>query len=116
MAAVGIDISSNNITLVELSRSRKGIMIKNAAGFEIEKESIKKGELQDPVALSIGLKESWKKNRFSGRDVYIGLSNLKSIVREVELPLVNKEEINNSLKYQINDFMPIPKDNILFPR
>ena len=86
MAAVGIDISSSKITLIELSRSRKGITIKNAAGFEISGESINKGELQDPVALSKALKESWRKNKFSGRNIFVGLSNLKSIVREVELP------------------------------
>jgi type IV pilus assembly protein PilM len=114
MGAVGIDISSNMITLVELLKSRRGIVIKNAAGFEISKESIKKGELQDPVALSKGLREAWKKNRFTGRNVFAGLSNLKAIVREVELPLVSSEEINNSLKYQINDFIPIPKDNIIY--
>jgi type IV pilus assembly protein PilM len=114
MASVGIDISSNNITLVELLKSRKGIIIKNAASFELPSEAITKGEIQDPVALSKGLKEAWRKNKFSGRDVYIGISNLKAIVREVELPLVNKDEINNSLKYQINDFIPIPKDNILY--
>jgi type IV pilus assembly protein PilM len=112
--AVGIDISSNIITLVELTRSRKGVVIKNAAEFEISPESIKKGELQDPVALSKGLKNAWRKNRFSGRNVFAGLSNLKAIVREVELPLVNREEIDNSLKYQINDFIPIPRDNILY--
>jgi len=114
MAAVGIDISSNIITLVEIARSRKGTSIKNAAGFEISQESITKGELQDPVAFSLGLKDAWRKNKFSGRNVFVGLSNLKAIVREVELPLVNKEEISNSLKYQINDFIPIPKDNILY--
>jgi type IV pilus assembly protein PilM len=114
MAAVGIDISSNIITLVEIARSRKGTTIKNAAGFEISQESITKGELQDPVAFSLGLKDAWRKNKFSGRNVFVGLSNLKAIVREVELPLVNKEEISNSLKYQINDFIPIPKDNILY--
>jgi len=32
----------------------------------------------------------------------------------VELPLVDDSEISNSLKYQINDFIPIPKDNILY--
>ena len=114
MAAVGIDISSNIITVVEIARSRKGTSIKNAAGFEISQESITKGELQDPVAFSLGLKDAWRKNKFSGRNVFVGLSNLKAIVREVELPLVNKEEIGNSLKYQINDFIPIPKDNILY--
>ena len=114
MLSIGIDISSNNITAVELIRSRKGMMIKTAANFEISSESIKKGELQDPAVLSKALREAWKKYRISGRNVFVGLSNLKAIIKEVELPLTVEEEINNSLKYQITDFIPIPKDNIFY--
>ncbi len=114
MLSVGIDISSNKVTIVELLKSRKGIMIKNAANFEIPSESINKGEIQDPVPLSKGLKQAWKKYRISGRYLHIGLSNLKVIIKEVSLPLTEEDEINNSLKYQINDFIPIAKDNLYY--
>ncbi len=114
MISVGLDISSKNITLVEVVKTHKGIAIKNAVDFEIPRDSIKNGELQDPVALAGGLKQAWRKYKISGRQVFVGLSNLKAIVKEVELPLVDDGEINNSLKYQINDFIPIPKDNILY--
>ena len=114
MLSVGLDISSNNITIIEVIKNRKGIAVKNAVTFEIPKDAIKKGELQDPVVLSKGLREAWKKFKISGRNVFVGLSNLKAIVKEVELPLIDDNEIRNSLKYQINDFIPIPKDNILY--
>ena len=114
MISVGLDISSKNITIVEVLQTRKGIAIKNAIDFEIPQDSIKNGELQDPVVLAKRLKEAWRKYKFSGRNVLVGLSNLKAIVKEVELPLVDDTEISNSLKYQINDFIPIPKDNILY--
>jgi len=114
MISVGLDISSKNINIVEVIQTRKGMAIKNAVDFEIASGSIKNGELQDPVVLAKGLKEAWRKYKISGRNVFVGLSNLKAIVKEVELPLVDDSEISNSLKYQINDFIPIPKDNILY--
>lgn len=114
MFSVGLDISSKKLTIVEIVKNRKGMAIKNAAKFEISADAIKKGELQDPVLLSKGLKEAWKKFKISGRNVSVGLSNLKAIVKEIQLPLTEDEEIKNSLKYQINDFIPIPKDNILY--
>ena len=114
MISVGLDISSKNISIIEVVKTRKGIAIKNAVDFEIPSDSIKNGELQDPVVLAKGLKEAWRKYKISGRNVFVGLSNLKAIVKEVELPLVDENEISNSLKYQINDFIPIPKDNILY--
>ncbi len=114
MFSVGLDISSKNLTIVEIIKNRKGIAIKNAVNFEINSNAIKKGELQDPVVLSKGLREAWKKFKISGRNVFVGLSNLKAIVKEIQLPLTDDVEIRNSLKYQINDFIPIPKDNILY--
>jgi type IV pilus assembly protein PilM len=114
MISVGLDISSKNISIIEVIKNRKGTAIRNAVNFEISPDAIRKGELQDPVVLSKGLKDAWKKFKISGRNVYVGLSNLKAIVKEVELPLVDDDEIRNSLKYQINDFIPIPKNNILY--
>jgi type IV pilus assembly protein PilM len=114
MLSVGMDISSSKVTIVELLKSRKGIMIKNAANFEIPRESINKGEIQDPVPLSKELRQAWKKYKISGRNLYIGISNLKVIVKEVSLPLTEEDEINNSLRYQINDFIPISKDNLYY--
>jgi len=114
MISVGLDISSKKITIVEVVQTRKGMAIKNTVDFEISRDSIKNGELQDPVVLAKGLKKAWKKYKISGRNVFVGLSNLKAIVKEVELPLIDDNEISNSLKYQINDFIPIPKDNILY--
>ncbi len=114
MISVGLDISSKKITIVEIVQTRKGMAIKNAIDFEIPQDSIKNGELQDPVVLAKELKKVWRKYKISGRNVFVGLSNLKAIVKEVELPLVDDNEISNSLKYQINDFIPIPKDNILY--
>jgi type IV pilus assembly protein PilM len=114
MLSVGMDISSNKVTIVELLKSRKGTMIKNAANFKIPPESINKGEIQDPVPLSKGLRQTWKRYKISGRNIYIGISNLKVIVKEATLPLTEEEEINNSLKYQINDFIPIARDNLYY--
>jgi len=61
MISVGLDISSKNITIVEVVQNRKGMAIRNAVDFEIPADSIKNGELQDPVVLAKGLKEAWRK-------------------------------------------------------
>jgi type IV pilus assembly protein PilM len=114
MSAVGINLSSSKISVIELAGSRKDIIIKNMVKAELPSNSIIKGEVQNPIILANGLKEIWKKYKISDRKVFIGIANQKVIVKEVKIPVVDDIEIANSVKYQISDFIPIPKDNIIF--
>jgi type IV pilus assembly protein PilM len=114
MSAVGINLSSSKISVIELAGSRKDIIIKNMVKAELPSNSIIKGEVQNPIILANGLKEIWKKYKISDRKVFIGIANQKVIVKEVKIPVVDDIEIANSVKYQISDFIPIPKDNIIY--
>lgn len=114
MSAVGINLSSSKISVIELAGSRKDIIIKNMVKAELPSNSIIKGEVQNPIILANSLKEIWKKYKISDRKVFIGIANQKVIVKEVKIPVVDDIEIANSVKYQISDFIPIPKDNIIY--
>lgn len=114
MSAVGINLSSSKISIIEMAGSRKDIIIKNMVKAELPSESIIKGEVQNPIILANGLKEIWKKYKISDRKVFIGIANQKVIVKEVKIPVVDDIEIANSVKYQISDFIPIPKNNIIY--
>ncbi len=112
--SVGLNLSSYRISVIELIKSKEGLIIKNMIRSEVPSHSIVKGEIQDLVVLAKGLKDIWRKYRISDKKVFIGIANQKVIVKEIKIPVVDNEEINNSIKYQINDFIPIPKDNIIY--
>jgi len=114
MSAVGINLSSSKISVIELVGSRKDIIIKNMVKAELPPNSIIKGEVQNPIILANSLKEIWKKYKISDRKVFIGIANQKVIVKEVKIPVVDDIEIANSVKYQISDFIAIPKDNVIY--
>ena len=114
MSAVGINLSSSKISVIELAGSRKDIIIKNMVKAELPSNSIIKGEVQNPIILANSLKEIWKKYKISDRKVFIGIANQKVIVKEVKIPVVDDIEIANSVKYQISDFIAIPKDNVIY--
>jgi len=114
MLSVGLDLSSNKISIVEIVKNRRGVFIRNAVLEDIPDNSIVKGEIQDAVVLSRSLKEIWRKYKISGRKVYVGFSNQKAIVKEIKLPLTDEKDIASSIKYQISDFIPITKNNIFY--
>src|SRR3972149_2537362 len=114
MLSVGLNLSSNRIYAVELLKSGKNLAIRKMVRSELPSNSIVKGEIQDPAILTRGLKDIWRKYRISDRKVFIGISNQKVIAKEIKIPVVDDAEIDNSIKYQINDFIPIPKNNIIY--
>lgn len=114
MSAVGLNLSSFQISLIELIKARKDFIIKNLVIDEIPAEAIEKGEIKDAAILTTGLKDIWKKHKISDRKVFIGIANQKVIAKEVQIPVLDENEINNSIKYQISDFIPIPKNNIIY--
>ncbi len=114
MLAVGLNLSSSRLSIVELLKSRNGFTIANMAREEIPPDCMVKGEVQDAQILSNSLKEVWRKNKISDRKVFIGIANQKVIAKEIRIPVINDDEIKNSIQYQISDFIPIPRNNILY--
>ncbi len=83
-------------------------------GAEVPSSSIVKGEVQNPGVLAGNLKEIWKKYKIPDRKVFIGIANQKVIAKEIKVPVVNDDEIKSSIQYQINDFIPIQRNNIIY--
>ncbi len=114
MLTVGLNLSSYRIYVAELLKSGKNLTIRKMVRSEVPSNSIVRGEIQDSELLAKNLKDIWKKYKISDRKVFIGISNQKVIAKEIKIPVIEDEEISNSIKYQINDFIPIPKNNIIY--
>jgi len=114
MLSIGLNLSSNRICAIELLKSGKNHAIRKMVRSELPTGCIVKGEIQDTDVLSRGLKDIWRKYRISDRKVFIGISNQKVIAKEINIPVIDDSEIDNSIKFQINDFIPIAKNNIIY--
>ncbi len=114
MAIIGIDISSNRVSVAEVAKKRNVFLINNAAVFDLPEHVVQKGEIKDTKIFSQSLRDIWKYYRFSSHKVFIGITNPKVIVKEISMPVTESSEIESSIKYQINDLVPISKDNISY--
>lgn len=114
MSYIGMDISSNRIAVAEVAKNRNKFLVTNAAVFEVPQQVIEKGEIKDTKVVSNAIKEIWNYYRFRSNKVLVGLSNPKVIIKEIKLPLTDDKEIDSAIRYQINDLVPIAKDNITY--
>jgi len=114
MSSIGVDISSDKISIVEMSRSRKGFVINNAAIIKLKPKVITKGEIQDTAALSKEISNTWSRNKFRSRKAITGIATQRAIAKEIDIPTVNDKELEKAIKYQISDYLPISADNVIY--
>jgi len=66
------------------------------------------GEIRDPTAVTAALKRLWTEGGFKRRDVVLGVSSQRAMVRQIEVPQMSPGEMRSALRYQIGELLPIP--------
>jgi type IV pilus assembly protein PilM len=72
------------------------------------------GEIVDVGAVSAAIKELWRHSKVRGKNVSAGVSNQRVIVRLIDLPFMERGELQNAIQYQAQDYIPMAvEDSIL---
>src|SRR4030042_6220257 len=112
-STVGLDISTNSIKLAEIAVGRGNPVLTNLGIVRLAEGVIRDGEVEDGVTLAESLKELWGMTGIKERSVILGISNQKVIVRPIELPYMEKEELETALRFQVQEFIPIPIEDAI---
>ena len=106
--AIGLDISTGSIKVAEVNITRREPVLTNIAVIMLPEGVVRDGEIDDPATVSAYLKELWKQNHIKKRRVILGIANQKVIVRPMDLPFMPADELDSAVKYQVQEFIPIP--------
>lgn len=109
--AIGVDIGSRTITVAELKGGRGGPAVSNFGGLELPDGAVREGEVIDVASAAAAIKELMGSTGIKGRRVWLGIANQRVVVRQVDLPWVDVKELRASLRYQVQDFIPIPVED-----
>jgi type IV pilus assembly protein PilM len=111
--SIGLDISTGSIKVAEVNISRREPTLTNLSIIMLPEGAVRDGEIDNPDMVATYLKELWKQNRISKRKVVLGIANQKVIVRPMDLPYMPEDELENAVKYQVQEFIPIPIDDAI---
>jgi type IV pilus assembly protein PilM len=111
--AVGLDISTNSVKVAEISIGRGDPVLSNLGIVHIPEGVIRDGEVEDGVTLAESLKELWGITGIKEKSVTLGIANQRVIVRPIELPYMEKEELDSALRFQVQEFIPIPIEDAI---
>jgi type IV pilus assembly protein PilM len=72
--------------------------------------AVRDGEVVDVDAVSHTLRQLWSATGFGHKKVMMGVANQRVIVRQLELPWMEPDELRASLPFQVQDFLPMAVD------
>jgi type IV pilus assembly protein PilM len=107
-SAVGIDIGTRTITVAEVKEGRSGPAITNFGGVDLPVDAVREGEILDVPAAAEALRELISSTKISTKKVWLGVANQRVVVRQIDLPWVEPKELRASLRYQVQEHIPIP--------
>lgn len=107
---IGLDLDRSSITAVRVRHQASGTMLMSVAVDRLPEGLIQEGEVRDADGLGNAIREFWKEHGIKGRKVYIGLANQKIVVRTLEFPMLDKDELRSAIEFQAQDYIPIPLD------
>jgi type IV pilus assembly protein PilM len=107
---VGLDIGTTAVRAAELSVRRGQVVLERLGQAGLPDGAVTDGEVLDPTAVAAAIKGLWRRARIGSRQVTIGVANQRVVVRLVDLPWMQPEELRRSLAFQAGDYLPIPVD------
>jgi type IV pilus assembly protein PilM len=105
-----LDIGTTAVRAAEVSVRRGQVVLERTGQAGLPGGAVVDGEVHDPAAVAVAIKDLWRRTRISSRRVTIGVANQRVVVRLVDLPWMEPGELRSSLAFQAGDYLPIPVD------
>lgn len=109
---VGLDIGSHAVRAADVDLGDPP-ELRAFGQVGLPRGAVEHGEVVDPGTVAAAIKRLWRESHIRDRRVRVGLANLRTIVRQVELPAMgNDEELRGAIEFQAGDFIPLPVEEI----
>ena len=110
-SSLGIDIRDNCLVFVHLKKSFKKIVFAEHEIFPVEtgKNEDESGKIYPEL-----IQNFINKNSIKPDTIFLGLPRNTVLLKYIELPLAVKENLENTLTYEIEKYFPLAADDIYF--
>lgn len=105
-----MDIDCGAIKAVQISRSGGDYTLQHTGYRRLPPGVIEDGEVADPEILVRELKEFWETHDFKGKKVVLGVANRNVVVRLMDLPHMEPDDLKSAIGYEAQDHIPMPLD------
>lgn len=113
VATVGLDIGSDHLRLAQVKPAGSTYTLTGYAMVGVPMGAVVEGEIVDVEAVAASVRELVRTSGMHPKNVAIGVSNQKVVVRLIDLPFMERAELQGAIQYQAQDYIPIPIEDAI---
>lgn len=110
---IGLDIGTDYVRAARIRSAGGGFTLIGYDRIAMPFGAVVEGEIVDPQAAGSAIAQLWKQAGFRQKEVAIGVANQKVVVRLIDLPFMEKDELAGAIQYQAQDYIPIPVEEAI---
>ena len=115
---LGLDVGTSAVRVVEVayerpSRGRQRLgrpEVTRVGEVPLPPGAVRDGEVVDPAAVGAAIRELWRQTGLRPRDVRVGLTGPRVVIRVVDMPAMPDDELGGAVRFSAADHIPIPLD------
>ena len=120
---LGLDIGTSAVRVVEVASEHPGgrgrhsgrpPVVTRVGEVPLPPGAVRDGEVADPAAVGAALRELWRQTGLRSRDVRVGLTGSRVVVRVIDMPAMPDAELDGAIRFSATDHIPIPLDEAIF--
>lgn len=112
-SVVGLDIGSSILKAVQLKKVKENYELEAFDTLPLLPEVIIEGSINESMKLIDSIKELYKKAKIKSKNVVISISGHSSvIIKRISLPQMTEDELNESIKFEAEQYMPFDIDDV----
>jgi len=106
-----MDIDRGAIKAVQVSGGRGGNVLQHVGYHRLPPGLVVEGEVADHDLLAAEIREFWDAHSFAGRSVNIGVSNQQVVVRMLDFPRMEPEDLKGAIGFEAQEHIPMPLED-----
>jgi type IV pilus assembly protein PilM len=111
-SAVGLDIGSHSIKVVELVRAGKSLKLARYAIQELAPGTVADGEIVNREMVISGIREAIRTSGIKTRVVYSAVSGRSVIVRRIPMEKMSEEDARQAIRWEAEQHIPFRIDEV----
>jgi type IV pilus assembly protein PilM len=104
--AVGLDIGSASVKLVQLKRKKGGYQLLAFGTAPLPPEAIVDGALMNSAAIVQAIQEVVAQQKVKTKEVAIGVRGHSVIIKKISMPRMSQEELDDSIQWEAEQYIP----------
>jgi type IV pilus assembly protein PilM len=107
---IGLDIDRGALKAVQVSRSAGDFALRHVGYHRLPPGAVVDGEVADVEVLGAEIREFWSSHSFKGKSVILGVANGRVVVRLLDFPRMDEEDLRSAITFEAQDHIPMSLD------